>query len=183
MVLSITPYGKTGPYAGRPNTEFTVQAESGGLAGRGGPDQVPIMAGGRISEWVAGTFAAVAVAAAARYARLTGHGEHIDFSVCETMSIAGGSYGQFAYQLSGSPPITSVHRSFETPSIEPTVDGYVGFCTNSRAAVRRRSSMLIERPDLLGDDELATFTGRQTRWTEWNESCTRSRRGTRPPRS
>ena len=69
VVLSITPYGRTGPYAGRPNTEFTVQAESGGLTGRGGPDQVPIMAGGRISEWVAGTFAAVAVAAAARYAR------------------------------------------------------------------------------------------------------------------
>ncbi len=169
VVLSITPYGRTGPYAGRPNTEFTVQAESGGLAGRGGPDQVPIMAGGRISEWVAGTFAAVAVTAAARYARLTGHGEHIDFSVSETMTIAGGSYGQFAYQLAGSPPITAVHRSFETPSIEPTVDGYVGFCTNSRAQFDAFLE-LIERPDLLGDDELATFVGRQRRWTEWNEA-------------
>ncbi|HZP28177.1 MAG TPA: CoA transferase [Acidimicrobiia bacterium] len=169
VVLSITPFGRTGPYAGRPCTEFTVQAESGGLAGRGGPDQVPIMAGGRISEWVAGTFAAVAVAAAARYARLTGHGEHIDFSVMETMNIAGGSYGQLAYQLAGSPPVTTVHRTFETPSIEPTLDGYVGFCTNSRAQFDAFLE-LIERRDLLGDAELATFAGRQKRWTEWNEA-------------
>ena len=75
------PTAARGPYAGRPTTEFIVQAESGGLTGRGGPDQVPIMAGGRISEWVAGTFAAVAVAAAALYAQRTGHGEHIDFSI------------------------------------------------------------------------------------------------------
>jgi crotonobetainyl-CoA:carnitine CoA-transferase CaiB-like acyl-CoA transferase len=169
VVLSITPYGRTGPYAGRPTTEFIVQAESGGLTGRGGPDQVPIMAGGRISEWVAGTFAAVAVAAAALYAQRTGHGEHIDFSICETMNIAGASYGQLAYQLAGSPPIKSVHRTFETPSIEPTVDGYAGFCTNSRAQFDAFLN-LIERTDLLGDDELATFVGRQKHWAEWNEA-------------
>jgi crotonobetainyl-CoA:carnitine CoA-transferase CaiB-like acyl-CoA transferase len=167
--LSITPFGRTGPYAGRPNTEFTVQGESGGLTGRGGPDQPPIMAGGRISEWVSGTFAAVAVAAAARYAQLTGHGEHIDFSVMETMNIAGGSYGQLGYQLAGSPAVTSVHRTFETPSIEPTLDGYAGFCTNSRAQFDAFLE-LIERRDLLGDEQLAMFGGRQKRWTDWNEA-------------
>ena len=168
VVVSVTPYGRTGPYAGRPSTEFVVQAESGGLVGRGGPDQVPIMAGGRIAEWVAGTFAGVATTAAALYAQATGHGEHVDVAISEAMTIAGGNYAEFAYQLAGSPPITTPHRTFETPSIEPTSDGYVGFCTNSRQQFDAFLT-LIERTDLLGDDELATSPGRQQRWTEWNE--------------
>jgi crotonobetainyl-CoA:carnitine CoA-transferase CaiB-like acyl-CoA transferase len=165
--LSITPYGRTGPYAGRPTSEFIVQAESGGLAGRGGPNQVPIMAGGRISEWVAATFASVAVTAAARRAQRTGHGEHIDYAIAETMTIAGGNYAEYSYELYGKPPITTVHRTFETPSIEPTADGYVGFTTNSRQQFDD-FLLLIERPDLLGDEELARSPGRQIRWDEWN---------------
>jgi crotonobetainyl-CoA:carnitine CoA-transferase CaiB-like acyl-CoA transferase len=164
---SITPYGRTGPFAERPSTEFIVQAESGGLIGRGGPDQIPLMAGGRIAEWVGGTFASVAVTAAALRAQRTGHGEHIDFSVSETMTIAGGNYAEYMYELSGRPPIVKVHRSFETPSVEPTVDGYVGFCTNTRQQFDD-FLLLIERPDLLGDDDLARAAGRQERWTEWN---------------
>ncbi len=69
VVCSITPYGRTGPYAERPTTEFIVQAESGGLVGRGSVRSVPFQAGGRTSEWLAGTFSAMAVAAAARRAR------------------------------------------------------------------------------------------------------------------
>ncbi|HEX7096297.1 MAG TPA: CoA transferase [Acidimicrobiales bacterium] len=166
--LSITPYGRRGPYAERPTTEFIVQAESGGLIGRGGPDQVPIMAGGRISEWVAGTFSAVAVTAAALRALRTGHGEHIDFAISEAMTIAGGNYAEYLYGLQGSPPITKVHRTFETPSVEPTLDGYVGFCTNTRQQFDD-FLVLIERPDLLGDEHLAKAAGRQERWAEWNE--------------
>ena len=87
----------------------------------------------------------------------------------EAMNIAGGSYGQLAYQLAGSPPVTTVHRTFETPSIEPTLDGYAGFCTNSRAQFDAFLH-LIERTDLLGDEQLAMFGGRQQRWAEWNEA-------------
>ena len=78
VVLSITPFGRTGPYAGRPATEFTVQAESGSIATRGLASQPPIMAGGRTTEWVGGTFAAVAALAAVRRARAHGLGEHVE---------------------------------------------------------------------------------------------------------
>ena len=166
--LSITPFGRTGPFAERPSSEFIIQAESGGLLCRGAPDAVPIMAGGRISEFVAATFAGVAAAAALRRAELTGQGDHIDVSIAEAMTIAGGNYAELLYQLQGCPPITSPSRRFETPSIEPTSDGYVGFTTNSRAQFDS-FLLLIERPDLLGDDELALQRGRQENWREWNE--------------
>lgn len=166
--LSITPFGRTGPFADRPVTEFIVQAESGGLMVRGAPGRMPIMAGGRISEWVSGTFAAVAALAAVRRARSTGHGEHVDVSIAEAMTIAGGNYAEYIYELTGRPPITKPSRTFETPSIEPTLDGYVGFTTNSRQQFDD-FLLLIERPDLLGDDHLARQVGRQERWAEWNE--------------
>ncbi len=63
VVLSITPYGLTGPWADRQATEFTLQAESGSIAMRGLMGQEPFQAAGRISEWAAGTYAAVAALA------------------------------------------------------------------------------------------------------------------------
>ena len=58
-------------------------------------------------------------------------------------------------------------QSVETPSIEPTADGYVGFCTNSRQQFADFLT-LIERPDLRDDEVLAQFAGRLMRFEEWN---------------
>ena len=46
VLLSISAFGRGGPYTHRPATEFTIQAECGSIAGRGPPEQEPIMAGG-----------------------------------------------------------------------------------------------------------------------------------------
>ena len=168
IVCSITPYGRTGPFAGRPTTEFIVQAESGGLVGRGSARRVPFQAGGRTSEWLAGTFSAMAIAAAARRAARSGHGDHIDFSTAEVMTIAANSYAEYIRRLLGSPPIKGATRTIETPSVEPTLDGYVGFCTNSREQFHS-FLLLIDRADLIADDEFSGHNDRQARWDEWND--------------
>lgn len=167
VVLSITPWGRTGPYAGRPATDFTVEAESGSLGTRGLRSQPPIMAGGRITEWVGGTFAAVAALGAVQRARATGVGEHVDFSLLEVMNIAGSMYADLFHALAGRPPTDAPARSVEIPSIEPTADGWVGFNTNSRQQYRD-FLLLIERTDLLDDAALATLPGRWSRMDEWN---------------
>jgi crotonobetainyl-CoA:carnitine CoA-transferase CaiB-like acyl-CoA transferase len=167
VIVSITPFGRSGPYAGRPWTEFTLQAESGSLGKRGLPSQPPIQAGGRITDWVGGTFAAVAALAAIQRSRRTGHGEMIDFSLHECLTIAGNTYADLMHRLSGQPPRVP-HRTVEIPSIEPTADGWVGFNTNSRAQYQA-FLRLIERLDLLADEELATVSGRKARMAEWNE--------------
>ena len=58
--------------------------------------------------------------------------------------------------------------SVETPSIEPTADGYVGFCTNARQQFSD-FLLMIERPDLQADEQLVQFAGRLMRFAEWNE--------------
>jgi len=167
VVLSISPYGRTGPYATRPATEFTIQAESGSLAGRGLRTDRPFMAGGRITDWVGGTYAAVAALAAVQHAGRTGEGEFVDFSLLEVMNLASSVFIDLMYSLMGRPELRTPARSVEIPSIEPTLDGWVGFNTNSRQQYSD-FLLLIERPDLKEDEALASVHGRQVRADEWN---------------
>ena len=172
VVLSITPYGLTGPWANRLATEFTLQAESGSIGMRGVMGQEPFQAGGRISEWAGGVYGAVAALAAVFRARTTGRGEHIDLSLLETANMVYTQYSESMNRLmNGSPndpAIGFLLPTVETPSIEPTADGYVGFCTNSRQQFMD-CLLLIERADLQADEQLAQFAGRLMRFDEWNE--------------
>ena len=166
VVLSITPFGRGGPLSGCPATEFTLQAEGGSIGTRGLRGGEPFQAGGRIGEWVGGTFAAVAALAAVRRARATGHGEHVDFSLLECIHIAASNYLDLFHGLMGRPAVRGLPQSVETPSIEPTADGWVGFCTNS-AQQFADFLLLIERPELRGDASLAQAAGRFARLDEW----------------
>jgi crotonobetainyl-CoA:carnitine CoA-transferase CaiB-like acyl-CoA transferase len=169
VLLSITPFGRRGPWAGRPATEFTIQAESGSIATRGRVGQEPFQAGGRITEWVAGTYAAVGALAAVQRARRTGHGERVDFSLLELMNVAGTNYMDLISRLLGvgAPEDGPLPMTQETPSIEPSSDGYVGFCTNSRQQFSD-FLVMIERTDLADDAGLAQVAGRMARFDEWN---------------
>jgi len=172
VVLSITPWGRSGPFRDRPWSELTLQAESGSIGTRGLPGQEPFQAGGRITEWVGGTYAAVAALAALHRMRWSGHGELVDFSLFEAITVAGTNYMDLAFRLLAGPPdpekLGPLPQSVETPSIEPTRDGYVGFCTNSRQQVSD-FMLLIGRPDLRDDEVLAQVHGRIARFAEWNE--------------
>ncbi len=170
VVLSITPFGRRGPWADRPTSEFVLQAECGSIGSRGLPGSEPFMAGGRITEWVGGTFASVAALAALHGARRSGRGEWIDFSLLETMTIATTNYMSVLFQMLGVPADLHgpVMPTVETPSIEPSADGYVGFCTNTRQQFSD-FLLMIERPDLQADEELAQVFGRLMRLPEWEE--------------
>ncbi|MET0148267.1 MAG: CoA transferase, partial [Acidimicrobiales bacterium] len=158
-VCSVTPYGRTGPWAGRPATDFIIQAESGSIAFRGRRDQPPVAAGGRLAEWVTGAYAAVAALAAAP-------GERVDVSELETMTLAGSLFLDLMWSLIGI-EATGPARSLEVPSVEPTLDGWVGFNTNTRQQFDD-FLVLIERPDLLGDPDWVSVAARAARLDEWN---------------
>ena len=151
VILSITPYGLTGPWSDRLATEFTLQAESGSIGMRGLMGKQPYQAGGRMGEWAAGSYGAVAALAALFRSRATGAGEHIDLSMLETANMVFTNFSESMNRLMNGSPEDPEHAflapSVETPSIEPTADGYVGFCTNSRQQFSD-FLLMIERPDL-----------------------------------
>jgi crotonobetainyl-CoA:carnitine CoA-transferase CaiB-like acyl-CoA transferase len=171
VVLSITPYGLSGPSAGRLATEFTLQAESGSIGIRGLMGEEPFQAGGRITEWGAGSYGAAAALVAVLHARATGRGEHVDLSLLETANFVFTNFSETMNRLMNGSPGEPQHAflapAVETPSIEPTADGYVGFCTNARQQFSD-FLLMIERPDLQADEQLAQFAGRLLRFAEWN---------------
>ncbi len=166
VVVTITPFGRDGPWVGRPWTEFTLQAACGSTGQRGLPERPPLAAGGRIGEWVAGTYAALAALAGLREARRSGQGEDVDVAVLDCMAVTMVTYPSVFASFSGWPPLAGTGRSVQLPSIEPAEDGYVVFTANS-AQQFEDFLVLIERPDLLDDAELAQVAKRFARREEF----------------
>jgi crotonobetainyl-CoA:carnitine CoA-transferase CaiB-like acyl-CoA transferase len=177
VVVAVTPFGTTGPYVDNQivANEFILQALCGSIAGRGWPGDEPVQAGGRLGEWLAGSFAAAVAAAVARHAARGGGGEIVDVSTYEAMVIAmGGLSTMSASVLGADSPLQQ--RSLELPSIVPTADGMVGFCTIT-AQQFQDFLIMIDRADLVDDADLASFVGRVQRRdeflgmvTQWTQS-------------
>ena len=169
VIVALSPFGLTGPYRDRPATEFTLQAESGTLGLRARPDQPPVQAGGRIFEWVLGSYAAVGALAAFLRARDGGGGEIIDCSLMEACHLSASGFIDLYYALAGSPPVSAPPRMTELPSIEPTADGWVGFNTNTHQQFES-FLLMIGRSDLLEHDAAwALAPTRYERMEQWNK--------------
>src|SRR5207237_10003636 len=153
VVVTITPFGCDGPWAGRPATEFTLQAACGSTGSRGLPEEPPLAAGGRLGEWLAGTYAALGAVAALRSARRSGEGEHVDVAMLDCMAVAMTTFQSVFSSFMGGPPLRGTGRTTEVPSIEPTADGFVVFTTNSAKQIQDLLRM-IGREDLIADREL-----------------------------
>ena len=122
IIVSISDFGWTGPYADRAATELTLQAWAGSPGFRGDPAGPPISIGGDLGEYMGGVFAAFGVLALRRRVEHGGPGEHLDLSMLEAMTTMQSSEWLHS-QLLRVPPI---RRTTEVPSIEPAKDGYVG---------------------------------------------------------
>ena len=85
VVVRISDFGQTGPLRDRDATSLTVQAASGWVNNRD-PGRPPVQAGGRISEYVAGGYGALAALTALRTRSTSASGVvEIDVSVLESL--------------------------------------------------------------------------------------------------
>ena len=118
-VTSITPFGLDGPWSGRPATEFTLQAWSGGIVGlgRGSADRAPVFVGGQVGEYLAGAYASAATLA------FRGTGQLIDLSMLETDILGLTYYPVTYYEMLGRPWRDA--RRLTVPGITRAKDGLV----------------------------------------------------------
>ena len=79
-VISLSPYGRSGPRAGWLATPFTEWATSGFFGIAGDPAREPLSLPGFQAEFHAGMHAGLAALAALRHARRTGEGQRVELS-------------------------------------------------------------------------------------------------------
>ncbi len=132
VVLSISPWGKNegknDPFATFPANEFTLQSWAGSIFHKGVPGEMPFGVGGQLGDFMTGSAAAMAGLGAVMSAKKTGQGSCVDVSKFEAIATSFVTYHHImsAFDPSGE---RTAGRSIEIPSIEPTSDGWVGFCT------------------------------------------------------
>jgi crotonobetainyl-CoA:carnitine CoA-transferase CaiB-like acyl-CoA transferase len=142
----ISPFGLDGPWAGRAASDLLLQALSSSIAGRGEKTGTPVAAGGNLIEWAAGVTAAVAALIALRQRSRDGTAgtrELIDVSLLEAAVMIFNGFRGVSGQLAPPP---SPPRVVEVPSVEPSGDGWVGFCALSAQQFAAFAEMIGE-PD------------------------------------
>ena len=85
-VISITPFGLSGPYGGFRGADIVVEALSGYLSLNGRREREPLRSPGHLTAYVVGVNAFIAALAAWLKRERTGHAERVEISAMETVA-------------------------------------------------------------------------------------------------
>ncbi|MGV0044947.1 CoA transferase [Mycobacterium colombiense] len=164
VVVGLTAFGLSGPWAGRAASELTVQAWGGCIGERGNLGEPPVSMGGRIGEWLTGLMGAVGALTSYRRAVLGGGGDLVDVSMIETLALMGSSMHPVTYHAMAGHPFRA-HRTTNIPCIEPTKDGAVGFMV-ATGEQWQNLCLMVERTEWMDDESLVKYAGREKRRDE-----------------
>ena len=131
VVVSISPFGQTGPDKDRKATELTLLAEGGYLRVCGDPEREPVKPYGYVAQYSAGLQAAVAAMGALRASQMTGEGDVVDVSIQESVGMLLANeptwYNLFnqVYERCGSRVGCAAPRTSYSGNVLPCNDGHV----------------------------------------------------------
>jgi CoA:oxalate CoA-transferase len=156
VYASISGFGHTGPWQGRPAYDAVVQAAAGMMSITGRPADEPTKPGVPVADLAAGLFAFGAVCAAVHGRALTGHGTHIDVGMFDaTVSLLEGA--ALSYLATGvTPPrIGNAHYSIAPFDTFACADGGIVICAANDSLFARLCAA-VGRDDLARDPAYAT---------------------------
>ena len=131
VMISITPFGQTGPNADLPATELTLYAASGQMWITGDPARPPLKNGGSQPSYQAGLNAFAAISGAYYSAIMHEQGSYIDLSIQETYAGMAEAYHNRAAQL-GIETLRGGNNVHALWGVYETADGYGGICALPR---------------------------------------------------
>jgi crotonobetainyl-CoA:carnitine CoA-transferase CaiB-like acyl-CoA transferase len=158
VTVSITALGHGGPDDGLDLTEEVLQARSGSLAGHGHMNLAPLTVGGRLGEYIVGTFAALGAVTAWSRASRTGVAETVDASMLEAIQLTYVTVPTLMARFPGGRKQS--FRWVMIPGNEPAGDGRFVGITTVTSQQWQALARVIGRPDMADDDELGTMIGR-----------------------
>lgn len=164
VVLRVTGFGQTGPYAQRPGFATLAEAMSGFAAINGEPDGAPLLPPIALTDEIAGLAGAFAVMVALRHRDRTGEGQVVDVNLLESM-----------LQMMGALPSAAAHLGYEQPRLGSGIPFSVprgtyrcrdGVWVAVSASADTVAARVLELLGLADDPRFATFADRTEHRTE-----------------
>jgi CoA:oxalate CoA-transferase len=155
IYTSVTPFGQTGPYRDYKGSELVAQAMGALMHTIGLPDKEPLRIGGNAAGYTTGMSAFSATMLALYVRDATGHGQYVDVSAMETITVAQ-IHASIQHQFGRTP----VRRA---STLVPAQDGWVhaGLERGVREDTWARVCALMGRPELADDPKFNTREARR----------------------
>jgi crotonobetainyl-CoA:carnitine CoA-transferase CaiB-like acyl-CoA transferase len=172
IYTSITPFGQTGPYHDYQGSELIAQATGALMHTIGLPDREPLKVGGNAAYYTTGMSAFAATMLALYVRDVTGHGQHVDVSAMETITVAQ-IHASIQHQFGRKP----VRRA---STLIRAQDGWVhpGLERGVREDTWARVCALMGHPELADDPKFNTREARREHQQEllalisaWTSTC------------
>jgi crotonobetainyl-CoA:carnitine CoA-transferase CaiB-like acyl-CoA transferase len=132
VVVSMTPFGQTGPYVGYEATNIVAHAMGGVMSITGNPDRPPLVNGGSQAFYLAGLNGASAALTTYYGSLVQGEGDWIDISAQECAAGMTEIFGPRTEYMESGPHLRSGNHVSSVWGIYPLSDGFGGVCALAR---------------------------------------------------
>jgi formyl-CoA transferase len=158
VYVSISGFGQSGPWAGRPGFDLMAQAMSGIMSVTGYPGGPPVKAGVPVADIGCALFATYAMLSAYIGRQATGKGQYIDASLFDS-AMAFSVWDMSEYWGTGRPPepLGTANRMSAPYQAMKASDGYFVMGATSQKLWHKLCSA-IGRADLQEDPRFATVS-------------------------
>ena len=153
VMLSISAYGQTGPYASRPGFGTLAEALSGYAHITGEADGPPMLPAFGLADSIAGLNGAYGIVVALMARQRTGRGQHIACSLCEPLITLLGwqvveydQLGQIQGRAGSRLPFSAPRNTYRTKDQK-----YLAM-SSSAQSVFERTMQAIGKPELINDE-------------------------------
>ncbi|HEX5997312.1 MAG TPA: CoA transferase [Jiangellales bacterium] len=161
VVVRVTGFGQTGPYAPQAGYGSIGEAMGGLRYVTGDPDHAPSRTGISIGDSLAGTYAALGALAAIHVRARTGRGQVVDSAIYEAvlamMESLVTEWDVAGYQRERTGAILP---NVAPSNVYPTADGQNILIAANQDTVFRRLAAVMGQPDLADDERYATHGAR-----------------------
>jgi formyl-CoA transferase len=161
VLVRVTGYGQTGPYAGRAGFGSVGEAMGGLRYVTGEPDRPPSRAGISLGDSLAGTFAALGTVMALFARQRTGRGQVVDSAIYEAVLammeclLPEWEVGGIRRERTGA-----VLPGIAPSNVYPSAEGAEVLIAANRDTVFERLCAAMDRPELVADPRFADHAGR-----------------------
>ena len=160
IMIRVSGYGQTGPYASRAGYGGVGEAMGGMRYIMGEPDRPPSRAGLSIGDSLAATYACLGAMMALHHRHVTGKGQVVDSAIYESVlanmesTVAEYTVGGHIRERTGS-----ILPKIAPSNVYPTSDGSI-LIGGNRDSVWKRMSAMMGQPELGEDPRYATHIAR-----------------------